>query len=260
MSTTTINWQDVNIDREFIGIIRDYITINGMIPFTIPTDHLPLIIKQSARYFYKTYHEATESKWLVIKNEDIVKNGLNKSIKLPKDVEAVTKLETIGSNITSLRPYSYRPNILLTLGANFTSYLNGSFGGAQMNNIRDVEDIAIASFEIQQIQHLTRKFVNYKYNSLTNNLNILGDTNGRDIVLQVYTRIPIQDLYEDDNFLNHVLGTALVNMEILLSVVGFKMPGGVTINPATYEKKGQKLLDKIEKFMDLQDTNIIIAT
>lgn len=253
-----IDWQPIANDVKFIQKIRDQITSYGQLPFVIPVDNIPDIIKEAAEFFYRKSDDAVSERWVYIKYSDIIKNELNKAIQLEDDVFAVTRVESVGNYYPrNIRPYVNRPNILMRHGNNYSNFINGlsTNNSVQYNSI----DSAIAMYEYSMSNFNNKRYITTNYNPVNNRLDILGDLKGQSIVLQVYAKIPIQELYADDRFRRYCVGLAFKKLRMVMGVLQFKMIGNVGINPSIYAEIGDEMIKEVkDELLEDQDDIVIL--
>ena len=66
--------------NDFCESIQQEMSVNGAIPFTIPTESIAQLVKNAKTMFYKMYEDATEELFLAIPREEIMKKSFQKGI------------------------------------------------------------------------------------------------------------------------------------------------------------------------------------
>jgi hypothetical protein len=227
---------------EFIQEIQDEITVGCSLPFSVPKKEIERIIKYGEKWIYKKYEDAVEERYYTIKVSQL--NDANfkayRTIQLPECIYSVNTLTQINQGFGSSNPFS-----------NMADF---SLEKALFKNINDLSNSTEALMEyvvyesfIDLSQHMLTHPVSYNYNRITRDLVILGETPTSDLVLQVYNKVPLEDLMEDEIFYRYCVAKAKTQLARILGAFDFKLPGGVSINYDTYKEEGVNELEKLEE-------------
>lgn len=257
-------------DIAFLERIKNQVTINGQLPFNVPIDNIPEIIYNASEWFFRHCEDASEEKWLIIPvsalNRD---NNFNSTIKLPFRIISVNEIKAIGCNgAFSTMPYSFNTAFRYeTMFMTASQYSNLNTGGYAINSINSlysnrfydgVADSMLAIFAQGDIQSIFGKNYRFKYNRNSRNLNFLTDIPTNNFAINVTERLLLQDLYDDDRFIKYIVGHVLVNINFVLSVFGFNMPGNINIDASVYIDRGRALIDEVTKDIEDDDDSPII--
>ncbi|WNN12432.1 neck protein [Chryseobacterium phage MA9V-2] len=257
-------------DLAFLQKIQNMITINGQLPFQVPIDNIPIVVEQAAEWYFRHCEDAVEIKWLMIDTNDLRRNGnFNLDIRLPHRILSVNQVKGINPNTSfTMMPYSYNLAFRYeTMFMTAAAWSNTSVGGYAMNAINKVysnrfyDNIGDSMIAIQaqgDINSIFSKHYYHSYNRNSRTLRFLSDVPTSNIVLEVYERLCLQDLYDDDRFTRYVVGMCLKNITRILRVFGFKMPGGIEIDPSEYKEWGQELIDEVKEELDADGSSPII--
>lgn len=248
----------------FITRIVEEVTLGCQLPFSVPKTRIPQIVEKVAKYWFTHCEYASEERWFVIRNQDLV-GRQNKRVKLPSQILSIADLQMLNSSSTiSMRKASFLLERLLTNSINFyTSVTNNvSFNyagpnGAQSTNY--TEDLFVSMFEIDTLNTILKRTVTFSFNPMTHVLNVLGDNEGCDLVLLTFTRVPLHQLFNDQEFLNHVVGECMVELQFILSTFDFQMPGGIRINYNNYQSRGKELIDDAKKYIEDNQAGDVFA-
>lgn len=239
----------------FISRIAEEITLGCQLPFSVPKTRIPQIVEKVAKYWFTHCDYASEERWFVIRNQDLV-GRQNKRIKLPSQIISISDLQMLNANSTiSLRKANFLLERMLTNSVSFyTSFTNNvSFNYSGPTGIQSTnysEDLFTGLYETETLNAILKRTVTYSFNPMTQILNILGDNEGCDLVLLTFTRVPLHALFNDQEFLNHVVGECMVELQFILSTFDFQMPGGVRINYGNYQTRGKELIDDAKRYIE----------
>lgn len=257
-------------DMRFLQRIQDEITINGQLPFTVPVDNIPLIVHKCSEWYFRHCEDAVEEKWFMIDTQKLCRNGnFNQDMRLPQRIISVNEVHGINSNTNfSTMPYSYNLAFRYeTMFMTASAWSNLNVGGYAVNSINkmysnrfydNVGDSMLALFAQGDINSIFSKKYRYRYNRNTRTIRFFSNVPTANIVLNVTERVLLQDLYDDDRFINYVVGTCLKNIEYILTVFEFKMPGNVKIDPDAYAKRGDELIKNVKDELEGDDSSPII--
>lgn len=247
---------DMYLDKDdmvFIQYIISEITEDGLLPFSLPPQIFPRIIKNSALWFYEESADAIQEKWLYIKRSDIPKSdeSRNTSIILPPNIQAIWEIKPTSNNMAGSKMSFKQEQILY---GNATNSLGGMGGGGSHINpySKANRDIGIESYfahiyEAQLMKTLLGRSFPFDYSPLSNELILLGNIEGVGLVLKTFTRIALKSLYSSSLFRRHVIGNSYKRLKRVLNQFDFQYPGEVKINFEDIESEGKELLDKIEE-------------
>ena len=238
------------VDYAFIQRIIQELTQSCALQLPIPAAAIPPLIIQAAQYFWQNCDEAIEERYYCIKNEDFIKCGPNTTIKLPPQIISVFGVNKLTDSIKYgvMGDFSLERMLLnnsaLASGAGGT--LSDVFGTGNGYNLTD---ITAALYEVYTYKAMFDVPLTYNYNQFSNELVILGDLEYSDIILQVYKRLKIQDLYKNYYFFRLVVGFALRSMSTIMGTMEFKLPGGVTINYSRFQDMADRYIEEVENWV-----------
>ena len=227
---------------EFIQEIQDEITVGCSLPFSVPKKEIERIIKYGEKWIYKKYEEAVEERYYTIKKSQLEDANFKnyRTIQLPECIYSVNSVTQIDTAFNSSTPFS-----------NMADF---SLEKALFKNINDISNSTEALMEyvmyesfIDLSRHILYHPISYNYNRLSRDLVILGETPTADMVLQVYNKVPLEDLMGDEIFYRYCVAKAKTQLARILGAFDFKLPGGISINFDAYKDEGVNELEKLEE-------------
>jgi hypothetical protein len=257
-------------DIKFLERIKSQVTIDGQLPFNVPIDNIPQIIFNCSEWFFRKCEDASEEKWLVIPKSALIKDGnFNTNIVLPWRIISVNETKVLNqSGRFMTAPYSYQLAFRYeTMFMTAQSYSSVNVGGYNINAINNlypanyhnnIGDSMLSIFAQGDMQSIFGKQLRSKYNRNSRKLAFLTEMPDSDVVLNVTERLSLQDLYYDDRFIKYVVGHVLKNINFVLSVFDFKMPGNISINYENYKELGDELINEVKEELDNDDDSPIM--
>jgi hypothetical protein len=213
------------IDKAFVDIVNNKITLFGQIPYTIPEKMIIEVIKSSARYFYKYYSNSWRQSYYYIKKSDIIEY-------IGTDNFATLFL-TINPRIRIVKEI-YEANITGPTSMSAAMYNTSKIGnqndmyGSVVNNNLFILETAVKSVESRSFDMIFSGRLPYDFSPATHEL-ILKKAPKGNIVLDVYADNEISCLYNDTFFERHVMANVKRELKRLLAGHVFNLPGDVTM-------------------------------
>lgn len=239
-------------DYRFIQRIIQDITQSCALPIPIPADAIPPIILQAAQHFWETDDRCIEERYYCLPNSQFSKCGPNRTVKLPQQIISVFGVYklTDSFNYGVMGDFSLERMIMNSAG------MMGGLGGT-MNNYNgynsatgySLTDLTASLYEISTFKSMFQAPLTYNYNAYSNVLVILGDLGHTDLLLQVYKRCKIQDLYNNYQFFRYCVCLAKRALSTIYGTFEFKLPGGIQINYSRFEDSAQQEIDKIDEWI-----------
>ena len=119
----------------------------------------------------------------------------------------------------------------------------GSGGGYTLT------DVTAALYELDTFDYIFNTPITYNYNAYSNDLVVLGAIGHSDLMLNVYKRLKIQDLYKNYYFFRYCVCLGLRSMATILGTFEFKLPGGVTLNYSIWRDMANEEMQKIDEWI-----------
>lgn len=238
------------IDYQFIQRIIQELTQSCALNVPIPASAIPNLILQAAQFFWENDDQSVEERYYCIPFAAINKCGPNRIIKLPPQIISVFGVYKLNNsfNYGVLGDFSLERMILnnSALAAGAGGSLSDVFGTGTGYNLTDVMG---ALYEVQTYKYMFDCPITYNYNQFSNELVLLGSIGHSDIMLQVYKRLKIQDLYKSYYFFRYCVCLGLRSMATIMGTYEFKLPGGITLNYQVWRDQAQQEMDQIYQWM-----------
>lgn len=230
--------------EEFIDKIQTNLRVSCRLPKVLSEAEIRrIIVDEAMPYFYEEDTYSLQQDYYVVPNESLDKrtNAGVTQVFLPAEVQAVTYVHMIDRY--QLFQIGTTPHALsVELGANqayMPSYLQaiGDFG---------VYRSTLEGFADMINELFNRYAYKYSYNQRTGQLKILTNVR-KDLVLEVFGRIPQENLFSDHAFYQWVTGRAMKQIGLVTDRYEFNLPGGVRINTSSLVSYGEKEMEKAEQ-------------
>lgn len=240
------------VDYNFIQRIIQELTQSCALNLPIPPSAIPPLILQAAQFFWENDDQSVEERWYCLPNKEFNKCGPNNIVKLPPQIIAVSGVYKTSDSFSygALGDFSLERMILNNsamasgIGLNNASNVFGSSGGWSLT------DITGALYELSTFKMMFDSPLTYNYNHYSNDLIILGALGSANLILDVYTRCKIQDLYKNYYFFRYCVCLGLRSMSTIMGTFEFKLPGGVTINHSAFQDRAQAEIDQIIEYLN----------
>ena len=238
------------VDYQFIQRIIQELTQSCALNVPIPASAIPPLILQAAQYFWQNDDQAVQHKWYCLPNNHIQKCGPNNIVKLPSQIVAVVGVyKTTGHfNYGVMGDFSLERMILnnSALASGVGGSLSDVFGSGTGYNLTDV---MAALYEVDTYKYMFDSPLTYDYNEFSNDLVIQGALGMSNLVLDVFKRLKIQDLYKNYYFFRYCVCLGLRSMATIMGTFEFKLPGGVTLNYSIWRDMANEEIDRIEEWI-----------
>jgi len=241
---------------EFIQEIQDEITVGCSLPFSVPKKEIERIIKYGEKWIYKKYEEAVESRYYVVDKASLQDENFKKyrTITLPSCIYSVNSVSESSSGGSG--------------GGAFSNMADFSMEKAMFKDVGNVANSSEALMEYvmyESFADLSRSImthpISYNYSRLSNDLVILGQTPQASMVLEVYVKVPLEKLMEDEIFYRYCVAKGKTQLARILGSFDFKLPGGVAINYDMYKEEGVEELEKLtEELKDDEGMDWFLTT
>ena len=237
-------------DYAFIQRIIQELTQSCALNLPIPASAIPPLILQAAQFFWENDDQCIEERWYCLPNKEIRKCGPNNIAKLPQQIISVFGVykTTDYFNYGALGDFSLERIIL-----NNSALVSG-IGGSMTNMFGsptgwDLMDVTASLYELSTFKQMFDAPLTFNYNQYSNDLSILGALGNADLILQVFTRCKIQDLYKNYYFFRFCVALGLRSMSTIMGTFEFKLPGGVTINYSSFRDQADKEIEDITEYL-----------
>jgi hypothetical protein len=239
--------------EELVDYVQMDLTMSGALPKILPEKEIRrLIVDIGEKFFYENYWYAVQKAYYfvpraILEEEEFTKY---KYVTLPCEIQSITYIYPITDNSLYQLGVS-APNLSINLGVTNQPYLSSyttTIGelGTYKTVIDGFSDV---------LNMLSKHTLKYDYNFNTNRLHILTAlTNsinrpGTNLILEVYARIPKEDLYEDQKFRRYVTALGREQMGRLVLRYNFSLPGGIQLNVSEVMSEAREDKKAVEEEM-----------
>lgn len=236
-----------DVDVAFIQRVLQEVQVSCALPMQIPISSVVSYIRQAAQWFWEVDNDALEERSYFINNKDICRHDkLNKLIKLPPQIMSVHGVFKTSNKYGGVMGDFSLERIMLT---NYTFSYGGASGGAMYAGTTNwsMSDVVSNLYEMSMFDELLNTPVTYNYNRFSNQLWIGGDIKNSSLVINVFQRCKIQDLYKNHWFFRYCVCLVKRGLSTIYGTFEFKLPGGVTINYSRFSDEADEEMDKIEE-------------
>lgn len=238
------------VDYQFIQRIVQELTQTCAINLPMQVSAIPPLILQAAQHFWENDDQSIEERWYCLPFQEIQKCGPNKLAKLPPQILSVNGVykttDTMSYGIMgdfSLERMVLNNNMLASgTGGSMADVIGGGTG-------YNLTDVVASLYEVYTYESLFETPLTFNYNQYSNKLVILGDLGHANLILNVYKRLKIQDLYKSYYFFRYCVCLGLRSMATILGTFEFKLPGGVTINYSIWRDMADQEIEKIDEWI-----------
>ena len=239
------------IDYQFIQRIIQELTQSCALNLPIPASAIPPLILQAAQYFWDNCDQAIEERYYCLPNSQFRKCGPNSLVKLPPQIISVFGVYKTTNQYSYgvMGDFSLERMILnnSALASGSGGSLSDVFGSGAGYNLMDV---TAALYEVSTYEAMFDAPLTFNYNQYSNELVILGALGNSDLILQVFKRSKIQDLYKSYYFFRYCVCLGLRSMATIMGTFEFKLPGGITINYSVWREQAEQEMEKIDEWIN----------
>lgn len=244
------NQLEDQMDYAFVQRIVQELTQSCALPIPVPASAIPPLIMQAAQFFWDNDDRAVEERWYCLPYSEIRRLGPNMVAQLPQQIISVFGCYKITDNFNYgiLGDFSLERMMLnnAALASGAGGSLSDIFGSGTGYNLTDV---TAALYEVQTYKAMFDVPLTYNFNQFSHKLVVLGSLGHSDLMLQVFKRCKIQDLYNDYYFFRYCVCLGMRSMSQIMGTFEFKMPGGVTINYSNFMDRAQNEMDSIFEWL-----------
>ena len=239
------------VDYNFIQRVTQELSQSCALPIPIPAAAIPPLILQAAQHFWENDDQSIEERWFCLPHSEFEKCGANNIAKLPPQIISVNAVykTTDSFNYGVMGDFSLERMIL-----NNSALANGS--GGSLSDVfgsgtgYNLTDITAALYEVQTYKFMFDTPLTYNYNPFSNDLVILGALGHSDLMLNVYKRLKLQDLYKSFYFFRYCVCLGLRSMATIIGTFDFHLPGGININFSIWREMAESEMEKIDEWIN----------
>lgn len=243
--------------EELIDFTQQELTVGCRLPRLLdPLEIRRIIEKRAEPYFYKNYIYAVQKTYYYLRKEvfSIDEFTNYRYLTLPCEIQNVTWIfPTSDKSLYELGINA--PNLSINFGVTNQPYVSSYLSTiGELGTYKTIMD----GFS-DMLNQLTKTTYKFDYNENNNRLNFLtGFDKMSSVVLETYSRIEADCLYDDEMFQRYVTALSKVQISNLLGLYNFNLPGGVQYNADKFEAQADKEVEKImEELKAIPNSNFI---
>ncbi|OQB39638.1 MAG: hypothetical protein BWY04_01550 [candidate division CPR1 bacterium ADurb.Bin160] len=239
-------------EAEFIKEIQDEITGSGSLPAVLNQNEIKRVIRQAEMYFSDRYQYSVQKQHYILKKSVFKIKQFRKSrtIRMPDNVVSVVAVKEINGigRLGTIDP-DFAENRLLASEIFISSFLG--------------DDLVMRTAQ-GQFFDLSKSFfidkIRYDFNKNSKQLKIEGRDPRYDVMIDTWTKIPLDKLYDDYYFLRYCTAKCKISYGRILGAYQYQLPGEVQINAEMFKSEGEEevqwILEQIQE-EDVMDWMII---
>ena len=244
--------------EQLIDIVQNDLCMSGLFPKILPDPEIHRIIKEHCiEWFYKNYQFSVIKSYFYV-NRECLAHELYTRFKyfiLPEEIENVVRIVKI-DDPSLFRLGIQAPHLSINLGVTNQPFLT-SF----ISTIGDlgVYRSVISAFS-DEINKMTKQTLKFAYSHVDKRLHILTDVH-TDLMLDVYVRLPQEDLFDLQLFKDYVIGKCRIQQGNAVGRFNLTMPGNFQYNASTMIEEGNKLVESVvEKIKGESNSSFFIMS
>lgn len=227
---------------QLVDIVQADLTISGLFDKILPDIEIYRLVREEAlEWFYKNYQFSKIKMFYYLEKSFMQTEQYNRNqyLILPQEIEDIVRIVKI-DNPTLFRLGIQAPHLSINLGVTNQPFLTSFVSTAgELGVYRSV----ISSFA-DQINKMTTNTIRFNYNHISKRLNFLTMIN-TDMMLEVYSRIEEEELFDNVYFKQYVIGLCQTRMGQALGRLNFNMPGNFQYNAADMISQGKEKMDAV---------------
>ena len=244
-----------SIDMAFMTRVQNEVTQSCALPFAVPLERIPDIIRQAAQWFWEQVDMSVEERYYIIKNSEICRgSALNKTVQLPPQIVGVFGVHKVQEDLKygAMGDFSIERMMMSSYSMFGGAGIIGGGLGVTGGTGYSLSDVMVSMLEVDTYDQFLNPPVSFNYNPYSSKLVLLGDVGYSDILIQCWVRCRIQDLYNSYYFFRLCVCFCKRALGVVYGSFEFKLPGGVQIN---YDQFNSAANDEIEEIKEWAQNN-----
>jgi len=229
---------------ELIDVVRNNVTLNCKLPYTLGNDNIERIIKFDAlRWFYREYKYALQRTYYYVDMQSFWRNVSTdvRFITLPDEIEAIRWVYLV--SYTDMKNLGYLlPSGAISLGQTATPFV------ASLNIGEYAQSFAAMQTLQDAVSTFSKNTVKFHFDPNSKRFEIQTSLH-HNLMLEVYSHIPEESLFGDPYFIKYVTGMAMLDYATELSFTDMTLSGNTKINTDRIYDRGDKLVQEVKDYI-----------
>lgn len=242
--------------EELVDFVHMDLTMSCSLPTILPTVEIRRLIEKVALSWYYEHHPFSVIKayyYLPLDTLQTEQFTQYKYLTLPDEIQNVIwTYQVTNRSLFSLGfgTGNGQGNISVNNGMTNQPYLN-----SYVTTIGElgVYKVIIDSFS-DMLNQLAKTTLKYDYHFQSKRFHLLTSACS-DLILETYSKIPAEDIFEMDHFKRYVLALAKQQLGRMLTRYNMPLPGNVTMNGEAIKTEGDTEMDKIKEEIKAMNAN-----
>ncbi len=230
---------------ELVELTQDELTVSSGLPNSISPKEIERIIKNAERWFYINYKNSVETDFYVVPHSYFSEEEFTsrRYIQMPDCVMSIIDFREIrgGSRIGIVDRDITENKIIAS-----ELFLSPVIG----------DDLVLRTAQYAYWD-LTKAYfldtIAFSFNQNSKRIKILGRNPRTNVIIKCYSKVPQEDLYEDDLFIRWVFAKSKIQLGFMYSLYTFQLPSGVSINGSLLKDAGEKELQEVKEQIDKEN-------
>ena len=227
---------------QLVDIVQADLSFSGLFDKILPDMEIYRLVREDAlEWFYKNYQFSKIKMFYYLEKKFLNTEQYNRNqyLILPAEVEDIVRIVKI-DNPTLFRLGIQAPHLSINMGVTNQPFLTSFVSTAgELGVYRSI----ISGFA-DQINKMTANTIRFNYNHISKRLNFLT-TIDTDMMLEVYSRIEEEELFDNVYFKQYLIGLCQTRMGQALGRFSFNLPGNFTYNAADMISQGKEKMDAV---------------
>lgn len=232
---------------ELTNWIDNEITLGGSIDIKLPRQEIRRVIEKATREVYLLYVDSVEQKWMLMPKALFYRPEFraNRVIQFADCVTAVTRFQEAHKMYNF---YGFNdPDMSFQKAVN-----SGIYFGSQFNN-EWITSMQISWLSWDQMKTFSLVDIRHSWNPNTHRLQVLGHDPKADVICEIMTKVPEQELWEDPMVRKYIGGKCKVEVSRLIGTFTTNLIGGITVNSGLYKDEGTEEINEAKEYF--KETN-----
>jgi hypothetical protein len=231
---------------ELIDVVRNNVTLNCMLPYTLGNDNIERIIKTDAmRYFYREYKYANQRTYYYADVMSMYRDRRTdiKFLTLPDEIEAVRWIYLV--NYQEMQQLGFLlPQNSVSFGMTSQPYI------ATVNVGEWAQSMTVMQSFQDALSMFNKNTVKFSFDPNSKRFEVQTSLH-KNLVLEVWANISEEALFGDPYFIKYVTGQAMIAYSMHLSFVDMQLAGNSKIATDRMYELGKEMVTEVKEYLKL---------